>query len=186
MFGGFIAFACHTRADSRMVIGSLRESAHAVMMVTGDAPLTALHVAGETGIADAPKRALLLTATKAPGADEDEDEELDDDDVANPLLAAPGGGAAKKRAPPPMVVEWVDACGEEPNRRPFDAAGMCALAAAGHDLMMTEDALHAASTASDGDVWNHVDLVRVFARMSPQGKAQVIRAMQVREPRSAQ
>ena len=46
-FHGFVAFACKTRADSPIVIGALLDSAHRVIMITGDAPLTALHVARE-------------------------------------------------------------------------------------------------------------------------------------------
>lgn len=44
-FGGFIAFGCPVRKDSASVIRSLRESRHKTIMLTGDAPLTALHVA---------------------------------------------------------------------------------------------------------------------------------------------
>ena len=47
VFDGFVAFACKTRSDSAMVIGALIDSAHSVFMITGDAPLTALHVAHE-------------------------------------------------------------------------------------------------------------------------------------------
>ena len=38
--------------------------------------------------------------------------------------------------------------------------------------------MEAAAEASDGKVWSEVRAIRVFARMSPQGKAKVIRAMQ--------
>jgi cation-transporting ATPase 13A1 len=50
MFAGFISFACKTRSDSRMVVEALVESDHKVAMITGDAALTALHVARDTGI----------------------------------------------------------------------------------------------------------------------------------------
>merc|ERR1712147_121036 len=49
---GLAAFECKTRADSRVVVTALAQSAHRVAMVTGDAPLTALHVARECNIAD--------------------------------------------------------------------------------------------------------------------------------------
>ncbi|KAH8073943.1 calcium-transporting ATPase [Aureococcus anophagefferens] len=64
-FAGFVAFECKTRADSRVVIEALTSSAHAVAMVTGDAPLTALRVARETTIAAAGDEALLLTPDDA-------------------------------------------------------------------------------------------------------------------------
>lgn len=35
-FGGFIAFACKTRSDSRAVVSALLDSAHSVAMLTGD------------------------------------------------------------------------------------------------------------------------------------------------------
>ena len=46
--------------------------------------------------------------------------------------------------------------------------------------MTTEAALLAAARASDGAAWASVDRIRVFARMSPHGKARVIRTMQQR------
>ena len=60
-FAGFVAFACKTRADSPTVVRALLESAHACFMLTGDAPLTALHVARECGICASDKPELLLT-----------------------------------------------------------------------------------------------------------------------------
>ena len=64
-FAGFIAFACKTRADSPTVIQALTESAHSVAMLTGDAPLTALHVAHKTRIC-VPARPTLLLAPSTP------------------------------------------------------------------------------------------------------------------------
>ena len=49
-FAGFIAFQCKTRGDSGVVISSLRASRHECSMITGDAPLTALHVAREVNM----------------------------------------------------------------------------------------------------------------------------------------
>ena len=49
-FGGFIAFECKIRADSKIVISSLIESGHRVAMPTGDALLRSSHVAKETNI----------------------------------------------------------------------------------------------------------------------------------------
>ena len=52
--------------------------------------------------------------------------------------------------------------------------------AATHDLVVTEDALEELAVASGGSLWDEVDAIGVFARMSPHGKARVIRAMQRR------
>merc|ERR1719316_1848572 len=50
-FAGFASFKCETRKDSNLVIRALNESAHECIMLTGDAPLTALNVAHEVEIA---------------------------------------------------------------------------------------------------------------------------------------
>ena len=49
-----------------------------------------------------------------------------------------------------------------------------------YSLATTETALDAAGIVDD-NVWEHVDKISIFARMSPQGKARVIRAMQDRQ-----
>ena len=48
-FAGFVAFSCRVRKDTLKVVLQLREGAHGVAMVTGDAILTAVHVATEVG-----------------------------------------------------------------------------------------------------------------------------------------
>lgn len=48
-FAGFVAFSCRVRKDTKKVVLQLREGAHDVVMVTGDAILTAIHVAIEVG-----------------------------------------------------------------------------------------------------------------------------------------
>ena len=50
-----------------MVVGALLDSAHQVSMLTGDAPLTALHVAREVRICSPDKPALLLRTDSAGG-----------------------------------------------------------------------------------------------------------------------
>lgn len=49
-FAGFVAFSCRVRKDTRGVVLQLKEGAHSVAMVTGDAILTALHVANEVSL----------------------------------------------------------------------------------------------------------------------------------------
>lgn len=142
-FVGFIAFSCRTRTDSTLVISSLRESAHTVALVTGDSPLTALHVARQTGICASSAEALVLQAT--------EDGE----------------------------VTWAVATGKcrgEP--RLFKATGLRALAQdEGFELMTTEASLRAAGQKHP-EIWHQLEAIHVFARMTPQGKADVIRALQ--------
>ena len=51
-FAGFVAFTCRVRRDTKMVLNRLQEGGMGVTMVTGDALLTAIHVAKEVNICD--------------------------------------------------------------------------------------------------------------------------------------
>lgn len=149
-FAGLIAFECKTRGDSGVVIQSLKDSDHRVAMLTGDAPLTALHVARTTNICDAANKnsaALLLTKSKN------------------------------------NQVEWVGATGpeEDSEKIRFNPEDIPQLAEK-HDLLTTEDALLLAVDLSEGKIWKYIDHIQVFARMSPQGKAKVIRMIQQYQP----
>lgn len=59
-FAGFISFECKIRADSNVVIRALKESDHSVAMLTGDALLTSLHVAIQTGICSKTNNTYIL------------------------------------------------------------------------------------------------------------------------------
>ena len=50
IFAGFIAFTCRVRKDTAAVLLRLREGGMSIAMVTGDALLTAIHVAKEVNI----------------------------------------------------------------------------------------------------------------------------------------
>eukprot|EP00189_Rhodosorus_marinus_P013980 CAMPEP_0184746042 /NCGR_PEP_ID=MMETSP0315-20130426/8616_1 /TAXON_ID=101924 /ORGANISM="Rhodosorus marinus, Strain UTEX LB 2760" /LENGTH=1197 /DNA_ID=CAMNT_0027218425 /DNA_START=56 /DNA_END=3646 /DNA_ORIENTATION=- len=62
VFAGFVAFECPLRGDSRKVVKNLRRSSHKVVMITGDAVLTAVHVAKEVSMVG--KRTLILEKEK--------------------------------------------------------------------------------------------------------------------------
>ncbi|CCK71111.1 ion-transporting P-type ATPase SPF1 KNAG_0G00540 [Huiozyma naganishii CBS 8797] len=51
-FNGFLIFHCPLKDDAIETIKMLNESAHRSIMITGDNPLTAVHVAKEVGIVD--------------------------------------------------------------------------------------------------------------------------------------
>lgn len=51
-FAGFIAFTCRVRKDTAAVLARLQEGGMSIAMVTGDALLTAIHVAKEVNIID--------------------------------------------------------------------------------------------------------------------------------------
>jgi cation-transporting ATPase 13A1 len=152
-FAGFIAFECLSRADSALVIGALQESGHQVAMLTGDSPLTALHVARTCAIVDDQRAGILLTATpRGPAAAEGAD-----------------AGASK--------IEWVVATGERRGeKRPLALEEVDAVASE-FNLMATGDALDA-TVAAVPEFWGCVDKIHVFARMTPQGKAEVVRELQ--------
>eukprot|EP01061_Rhynchopus_euleeides_P046827 TRINITY_DN9076_c1_g2_i1.p1 TRINITY_DN9076_c1_g2~~TRINITY_DN9076_c1_g2_i1.p1 ORF type:complete len:1488 (+),score=730.92 TRINITY_DN9076_c1_g2_i1:464-4465(+) len=140
-FAGFISFSCRVRNDTSAVIGALSESDHQVSMITGDGPLTALHVAKHVGICAKPTSYVL---------------EVNDDKV-----------------------EWVGATGKSKDHQPFDVAATAAFAAE-HNLMTTEANMEKAAEVVGDTLWDVMTHIRVFARMSPPGKAKVIRALQDR------
>ncbi|CAE7413510.1 PDR2 [Symbiodinium pilosum] len=142
LFAGFIAFECLVRKDSGLVVGALQESDHKVIMVTGDSPLTALHIARTCGISHPHLPGLLLSLK------------------AGQVL-------------PEWVVATGDRCGD---CFPVTVDGMDKLASE-YALMTTGEALDAAVAAEPG-IWAKVDEIRVFARMTPQGKAKVIEELQ--------
>jgi cation-transporting ATPase 13A1 len=148
-FVGFVAFSCRVRNDTASVVQKLSAGGTQVSMVTGDAALTALHVAREVYICRrtaAPETPLLLTET--PG------------DAAGPLA---------------WVSARLDAQGREVHRIPFSAAAIPELAKS-HDLCVIGPSLRAAA-AVDAGVWQHMECVRVFARMSPEDKEAVLKAL---------
>ena len=151
-FVGFIAFECKTRADSSMVIRALVDSNHQVTMVTGDAPLTANYVAQQVCISS--KKSSLLLRVE---------------------------GDATGEAKGERVAFWEPAEQSTrevmPARTEFDVSQVRALAD-DHDLIVTEDGLEVMTALSGGEMMKHVDCIRVFSRMSPHGKATVIRALQ--------
>lgn len=160
-FVGFIAFECKARNDSGLVLGALRESDHTVAMLTGDAPLTALHIARTCGIVDAEKPGLQLRFCSGHGFQESEG-------------GSPGGSPSG--SPREMRVEWVVATGEKRGDVVPLACNLLELAKK-YSLIATGQALDAAVT-NIPELWKTVDEIRVFARMTPQGKATVIRELQ--------
>lgn len=59
-FAGFLVLHCPLKDDAKEAVQMLNESSHRVVMITGDNPLTAVHVAGEVEIVD--REALILDA----------------------------------------------------------------------------------------------------------------------------
>ena len=145
-FAGFVAFECKTRSDSPTVITALEQAALQTGMLTGDAPLTALHVARKVGMCSKDKPALELT--QSPDSE--------------------------------FGVCWTVAVGTSNETVPFEISTVEGLREK-YELMSTEAVLlKAAGNSGDEEspIWSIVQHITVFARMSPQGKAQIIRSMQ--------
>ena len=201
-FAGFIAFGCPVRKDSALVIGGLVESGHSTAMLTGDAALTAIHVAKEVGMlaADADDdgaSASAAAAAQRSRADTSDDEVIEvkkapaakkarrtllltqktgdgaSASIADFAWAAAlgGGGAASGGA-----ASGGTASGGGGGAEPFSVAGVKQLRARGHGLVVT-GATWEALTALEPAAWSVAGEVSVFARMSPEGKEAVLRAM---------
>ncbi|KAI0110617.1 hypothetical protein F4776DRAFT_641778 [Hypoxylon sp. NC0597] len=59
-FAGFLVLQCPLKEDAKQAVRMLNESSHRVVMITGDNPLTAVHVAREVEIVD--RDVLILDA----------------------------------------------------------------------------------------------------------------------------
>ncbi|KAK4243101.1 hypothetical protein C7999DRAFT_36582 [Corynascus novoguineensis] len=59
-FAGFLVLQCPLKEDAKQAVQMLNESSHRVIMITGDNPLTAVHVAKEVEIVD--REVLILDA----------------------------------------------------------------------------------------------------------------------------
>eukprot|EP00038_Savillea_parva_P008274 m.175862 g.175862 ORF g.175862 m.175862 type:complete len:1518 (-) comp14065_c0_seq1:304-4857(-) len=75
---------------------------------------------------------------------------------------------------------WTGVSGADRNTvvEPYNPHGGLAELSDKYELVSTEDAIERAAELSNGAVWQDADRIKVFARMSPQGKAKVIRSMQ--------
>ncbi|KAH8115480.1 hypothetical protein DFH11DRAFT_1743052 [Phellopilus nigrolimitatus] len=68
-FAGFLVFHCPLKEDAVETLKMLAESSHRCIMITGDNPLTAVHVARDIEIVD--REALILDLKENPGHEAD-------------------------------------------------------------------------------------------------------------------
>ncbi|KNC52742.1 P-type ATPase superfamily [Thecamonas trahens ATCC 50062] len=153
VFDGFIVFSCAVRADSRDVVAELREAAHDVVMITGDALFTAVHVARTVNILDSDRPALVCQpASDGSGGLV----------WANPIEAADGVGEIE-----PVALASADAL-----------AAQFSKLAVGADLAITGASLaELVEAVPDGAAWPAMVYFKVFARMTPELKEKVLAAL---------
>ena len=168
LFGGFIAFECKVRADSGIVVASLTESGHKVSMLTGDSLLTSIHVAREVEIMSKKQLYLVLRATN-------------DAEKAYWEIESPSSTNSDETFPlPSKAVQKSRADDSKFHALPFNLADIGALSQSYALVTIEEDfaALAKATGGEESPLWDFCGVFDVFARMSPQGKASVIRAIQ--------
>ncbi|OQR97175.1 P-type ATPase (P-ATPase) Superfamily [Thraustotheca clavata] len=134
-FAGFAAYQCLVRRDSAEILQQLKDSSHKVSMITGDATLTAVHVAKEVGILSRPS--LILSGSDS-------------------------------------LFEWKTA--EEDKAIAVYSKAKLVEISKTYDLCMDGAALLRADEI-DGGVWKNLDLIRVYARMTPELKERVLTSL---------
>jgi cation-transporting ATPase 13A1 len=149
-FAGFLAFACRVRTDSEEVINALIASSNRVMMATGDATLTALHVGNEVGIAKGGLAGAVVL-------------ELDNGSLRWVSAKRDKNGGIQ------VIGSYKDLSIPELAKK--------------YSLCVTGESLNAASHAtgsgssSESELWDYLDSVSIFARMSPDDKERVLKRL---------
>lgn len=189
-FAGFIAFTCKIRADSPTVVRSLTESAHVVSMLTGDAPLTALKVAKDIGIANKTTPPLTLRLKPGTGSDTGIKAEYEwvgilarhqpktdntsatestmkDDEIVFPIPLTVPGVRELSLKHDLVVLEQV-----------LEEVSQAYHLSKGLSLTNIDPSLLDNTPCEKGDIYSEVDAICIFARCSPHGKAKVIRSIQ--------
>ncbi len=179
-FAGFIAYACRVRKDSSKSIAQLRRGGNKVIMMTGDALLTALHVAGEVGVMGSDKMVAAAVSdnlqSQPTAAQQSNSRSILTLDVRQRRMERVeeedqremGGGTNDEFL-------WIDT-NDENKVYPVTPEDVGDLAKT-HDLAVTGAALEA---ASDCERWGEelrcalLEHVRVFARMTPDMKERAV------------
>jgi len=173
-FAGFIAFTCRVRKDTAAVLLRLKEGGMSIAMVTGDALLTAIHVAKEVNIIEPigqrSESDYLLT---------EQNEEI------KKLIKKKRGVAIdekkKKEFKPILILEqsngslYWENCETGERVEDFDASHIPDLSK-GNDLATTGKSL-ALALESDDVTKSVLGYFKVFSRMTPDAKETVIESL---------
>ncbi|KAL7522631.1 hypothetical protein ACHAWX_007330 [Stephanocyclus meneghinianus] len=181
-FAGFVAFTCRVRRDTKLVLEKLKEGGMSVAMVTGDALLTAIHVAKEVNICDSENSDDI-----EPGQFKETNEELQkllEVRRAQQSIASSTESRQKKKnaARPILILEQDDGgnmfwqCYDDDSRHDLYTAKDVPELAKSYDLAVTGNVL---ASAYDYDQATQTVLgyFKVFARMTPDAKETVIECL---------
>lgn len=178
-FAGFIAFTCMVRKDTAEVLKRLKEGGMSVAMVTGDALLTAIHVAKEVRICEP------LDSSEETDEVEETNEEL------KALLERKRGinGTSKnkkkevtKRFKPIVYLETDDSGAlywksyDDGRKVAIYVAKELPALSKEYDLATTGKNLNAAFE-QDNETSKVLEYIKVFARMTPDAKETVIECL---------
>jgi manganese-transporting P-type ATPase len=178
-FAGFIAFTCRVRRDTAAVLARLKEGGMSIAMVTGDALLTAVHVAKEVSIID-----------PLDGTQPEDYLDMERNDEIKKLVAEKRKQRGiltdkkkkQKREFKPIllleqakgVLQW-DSYETGDKVENFVAAQIPSLSKQ-YDLATTGKSL-ALALESDEDMKSVLGYIKVFARMTPDAKETVIECL---------
>jgi cation-transporting ATPase 13A1 len=179
VFAGFIAFTCRVRKDTAMVLKRLKEGGMSIAMVTGDALLTAVHVAKEVAIFEP-----INDAVEDDVALEETNEELRAFLEEKRARAGNKSKLDKKQRQyrPILLLEQMEGgkltwCSYEDGREVVDyVAGEVPVLANLNDLATTGKSLTAALEFDEGTK-KILGYIKVFARMTPDAKETVIECL---------
>jgi manganese-transporting P-type ATPase len=179
-FAGFIAFTCMVRKDTRKVLYQLKEGGMSVAIVTGDAVLTAIHVAKEVHVFEPINKPSSST-----------EEVIEDKELASLLEAkreTKGLKPSKKGKKvhyefrPILYLDNDDGAlcwrsyDDDARVQDYRASDLPVLATT-HDLATTGKILDQAYE-NDPDTRRFLQHIKVFARMTPVAKETVIECLQ--------
>ena len=157
-FCGFAVFSCPLKASSAETLLALKRGSHRLIMITGDAMLTACHVAAQVHIAD--KSPLTLSLKESH------------------MLDASGsglGGTSGDLGDLGASLEWLAHDGT--TRRAFDARETMALAKE-HTLCVPGRAVSLLQKDAEGAALSRVlPYCSVFARTSPDDKEIIVKTL---------
>jgi cation-transporting ATPase 13A1 len=181
VFAGFIAFTCRVRRDTEMVLHRLMEGGMSVVMITGDALLTAAHVAKEVGICG--KDGGPTEVIDMGGIPFEQDEELRNLLLDRKKRIIKTDPKPTKKVTKPILILEKDKSGtmhwqsydDESRVANFVASEVKELSKK-YDFATTGKNLQAAFDF-DSDTRNVLGYFKIFARMTPDAKETVIQCL---------